>query len=327
MLGGTHDTRASVYRRLASLENAGIPLLQSVDKVVSSGGAGARMLSEVQERLTAGDDPGDAFVGAAAISPLEGRLVKAATRSGSLPEVFQQLAEHYEDKAKTLRWMVYSLIYPVFLFHAAVVIPAVPTLFMDANQGGGLSGFLTQTLVPLGIIYAVAVGSVVGFRTFRSGAPAQADALLLRVPLLGGLLRKRALGQSLRVLRTFYTNGVPVLEALEAAAEACPNRSVADQFTRVSDRVATGSTLSAGFALEDGIPAIVSDMISTGETTGELDHMLEKAEHQLKESANQTRGVLIAALSIGAFAVVVILIAVRVIGFYMDYAAKMNSLF
>jgi type IV pilus assembly protein PilC len=324
MLGGTHDTRASVYRRLASLENAGIPLLQSVDKVVSSGGAGARMLGEVQDRLTAGDDPGDAFVGASAISPLEGRLVKAATRSGSLPEVFQQLAEHYEDKAKTVR---YSLIYPTFLFHAAVFIPAVPTLFMDANQGGGMGAFLTQTLVPLGIIYAAGVGGVLGFRTFRTGAPAQADALLLRVPLLGGLLRKRALGQSLRVLRTFYANGVPVLEALEAAAEACPNRSVADQFQRVQDRVATGSTLSAAFALEDDIPSIVCDMVSTGETTGELDHMLEKAEHQLKESANQTRGVLIAALSVGAFAVVVILVAVRVIGFYMDYAAKMNSLF
>lgn len=324
MIGGAQDTRATVYRRLASLENAGIPLLEGIHKVVEAGGPGERMLTQVYDRLCDGEDPGSAFRGASTITPFEGRLVQAASKSGSLAEVFQQLAEHYEDRAKTVRYTVFGLLYPFFLFHAAIFIPAIPTLVTD---GGGVGAFLQQTVLPLGVIYAVTIGGAVFFRAFRQASPAQADALMLKPPVLGTLIRKRAFVAALRVLRTFYANGVSILEALEGAAAACPNQCVGEQFRRVGDRVGSGQTLAEAFALEDGIPPVVSDMVSTGEKTGELDHMLAKAEHTITESANQTRTFLIGAASVGAFAVVVLLIGYRVLSFWLDYADRLNQAF
>lgn len=315
--------RAGVYRRIATLEKAGIGLRQGIERLAGQGGAGAELLGPVRARLVAGKDAAEAFIGAPGFTNFESRLIAAGAKSGNLPDTFIALADHMEERVRTQRTMVMALAYPLFLIHLAVFLPQLKILF---ERDGGLVKYLLWTVVPLGTAWLVVAGSIAGWIAFRKGAPAQADRLLLQVPVLGGVLRDRALAATIRVLRLTYGSGIPLATAVEAAAEACPNRHLAAIFERARPRVAGGEPLSAALVDARELPELVLDMISSGETAGELAELLEKAEQELTASAQHRQKLLIGAATVAVFLFAAAMVALQVISGFLAYTNKINEL-
>lgn len=314
--------RAGVYRRLAAMEKAGIGLRQSLERLAGQGGAGSELLGPVRARLVAGEEAAKAFDGAPGFSPFEARLIAAGARSGNLPETFETLADHMEDRVQARRAFVMGLAYPVFLLHAALFIPQLPVIFQEK---GGFGAYFLRTLGPLVGIYGGIGLSAFLLIGWRRGSPVVVDRLLLAIPIAGGILRDRAIASTLRVLRLSYASGIPLATAVEAAAEACPNRYLAQAFERARPRVAGGEPLSAALADARDIPEVVHDMVGSGETAGELAELLEKAEQQLEASARHRRTLLIGALSVAAFLFAALMVALQVLSFWMGYVGQINE--
>ena len=317
------SARAGVYRRLATMEKAGIPLRQSLERLSDQGGPAASLLRPVRGRLEAGKDAAEAFVGAPGFSPFEGRLIAAGAKSGNLPDTFEALAAHMEERVRVRRGMVLALAYPLFLVHLAVFLPSLKILF---EPKGGLGKYLLYTVVPLGTAYVAVITAAILFVGWRRADPERVDMLLLRIPALGGLLRDRALAAALRVLRLSYGSGITLATALDATAEACPNRHLAAIFARARLRVAKGEPLSAALADAKDLPPDVFDMISSGETAGELAELLEKSEQALNASAEHRTRLLLGALTGVAFLLAALLVALQVISGFMSYVNTINEL-
>jgi general secretion pathway protein F len=321
LLGFEDVERASLWRRLSAMERAGIPVQTSIGRLIEQGGAGARALGPVAECLKDGVGIGEAFKGAPAISQLEQRLIDAGSRGGRLVEVMDELGAHFEDRAAVKRALVAGLAYPVFLVHAAIVLPSIPLLVSD-----GVGAFFMAVLTPLAIAYAVIAMLVLGWRALRSANPRAADGLVLSIPLVGAVAGKRALSSSLDVLRLLYASGVPILEAVEAAASACPNAAVGERFVRIRARMGSGESLAQAFSGERDMPTQVLDLVTTGETSGRLDDLLGRAARALDDEAKLARRALIAGLGVMAFLVGAGIVAYKVISFWAGYFGKINDL-
>jgi type II secretory pathway component PulF len=302
------------------MEKAGIPIQTSIGRLIEQGGGG-RALVPVAERLTDGVGLGEAIKASREMSSLEQRLVDAGSRGGRLPEVFDELGAHFEDRAAVKRALVFGLAYPVFLVHAAVILPNVPVLVP-----AGVTGFLTAVLTPLLIAYATIAALILVWGAARSANPRAADGLILSIPLFGAVAGKRALSTSLDVMRLLYASGVPILEAVEAAASACPNAAVGERFVRIRARMVAGESLGQAFTGERDMPTQVLDLVTTGETSGRLDDLLDRAARTLDDEAKLARRALIAGLGVMAFLVAAGMVAYKVISFWSGYFGKINEL-
>lgn len=318
LLGFEDVERASLWRRFSAMERAGIPIQVSLERLLEQGGA-ARVLASVKADLTEGLGIGEAFGRADGLTELERRLIGAGSKGGRLPEVLDDLAAHFEDRASVKRGLVAGLAYPVFLMHAAVVLPSLSLIISD-----GLGAFALAVLTPLVVAYALVGGLVLGWSALRASSPLSADRLLLSIPVLGGVVRKRALTTSLDVLRLLYASGVPALEASESAAAACPNAEVARWFHRIHQALVDGMSLGQAFAAEASMPANVVDLVTTGETSGALDDLLGRAARQLEEESKLARRALIVAAGVAAFFVGAAVVAWKIFSFWSGYYEGIN---
>lgn len=317
ILGSGDVARAALWRGVAAMERAGIPIQQSIARAVEQGGVGDALLRTVRHDLEEGLGIEEAFARAPFLEELERRLIAAGARSGKLPDVLEDLAAHFEDRAATKRALAMSVAYPVFLLHAAVVLPSLPVLVT-----GGVPAFLAAVLVPLGIAYAVALALVLGLRALRRANRRAADGLLLAIPVLGGLLRKRALATALHVLRLLYASGISVVDAVDAAAAACPNAVVGDVFARARARMVDGMTIAQAFVAEPSLPPSVQGMIATGAASGALDDLLGRAARALDDEAKLARSALVAVLGVLVFLLAAGLVGYKVFSFYSDLYGK-----
>src|SRR5690606_15855137 len=107
---------------------------------------------------------------------------------GSLPEGFTQLAELFEARAALKQKVAMGLCYPLLLLHVAVFLPSLGTLV-----GSGVAAYAQETVLPLGALYAVVAGLVIGARALERAHPALAGRLRAAIPGIGGLVRDRGL--------------------------------------------------------------------------------------------------------------------------------------
>ncbi|MCO5168769.1 MAG: type II secretion system F family protein [Planctomycetes bacterium] len=321
LLGFDDVQRASLWRRLSAMERAGIPIQVSVGRLVDQGGEGLA-LTAVRADLAEGLGMDEAFGRAGALSPLERRLIGAATKGGRLPEVLDDLAEHFDDRAATKRALVASLAYPVFLMHAAVFFPSLPVLVTD-----GLLAFIAAVLLPIAAVYGVIGAVVLGWRALRAADPLAADRRLLALPVAGAVVHKRALATSLNVLRLLHASGVPAFEALEAAGAACPNAEVGRAFDRVREALGQGLSMGQAFAGEPLFPPEVVDVITTGETSGQLDDLLLRATRRLEDEAKLARRALIVVAGLATFSLAAGLVAWKIFSFWSGYLDAIRKAF
>ncbi len=302
---------AMLTRQLATLVQSGLPLeeaLLAVSEQTESPRVKSILLgvrSKVMEGHTLADGLADF---PRAFPELYRATVSAGEQSGYLDAVLERLADYTEGRQVLRQKVQHAMIYPIVLTVLAMlivsgmlvyVVPKVVGVF--ANTGRELPA-LTQGLISLsdflrdyGLALLVAAGLAFWAlrRLLRQPGPrATADSFLLRVPLVGRLVRGANTARFTRTLSILVGSGVPVLEALRISAEVVTSAPMREAVEVSAARVREGAPIGKSLGASGQFPPICIHLISSGEASGELETMLGRA------AANQEREMdgLIAAL-------------------------------
>ncbi|HOP07343.1 MAG TPA: type II secretion system F family protein [candidate division Zixibacteria bacterium] len=282
-------------RQFATMIGAGLPMVQCLE--ILSAQTESRELAKVIGQVKDGVQGGATLSEALARHPkifdqLYTNMVEAGEVGGALDAILVRLAVYREKADKLIRKVKGAMIYPsVVAFVAAAVTIGMLTFIVPvfAKMFSGLGSELPKpTQIVLGIsnflqanfLYLMAgfIGLVVGLFWWRK-TPAGAlniDKTLLKMPVLGNLVRKSAVARFTRTLATLLSSGVSILEALEITAKTAGNLVISNAINKSVMAIAEGDTITGPLKESGVFPPMVTQMISVGEKTGGLDEMLNK---------------------------------------------------
>jgi type IV pilus assembly protein PilC len=219
-------------------------------------------------------------------------MVAAGEAGGILDTILKRLAIYIEKNVKLKGQVKAAMIYPTAVLTIAGLVVAVilwkviPTF---AQLFAGLGAELplptrvviwaSNTFVTvLPFLVVGIIGAVFGLRAFYTtyGGRRTIDGFMLRLPILGMILRKIAVARFCRTLSTLMASGVPILDGLEITARTAGNAIIEDAIMVTRQSIERGETVAAPLEKTRVFPAMVTQMISVGETTGALDAMLSK---------------------------------------------------
>ena len=282
-------------RQFSTMINAGLPLVQAM--TILSEQSENKTLAGIMRKVVFDVESGNTVADALskhpqAFSGLYVNMVAAGEAGGILDTILMRLATFMEKNDALIRKVKGAMIYPgVIMSVAAIaitvllifVIPVFENLFTSAGLAlplptrivMGASRFLkSYWWMVLGTIGA----AVFMFRRYRatSNGRLQVDRMLLKVPVLGDVLRKSAVSRFTRTLGTLVSSGVSILDGLEITAKTAGNRVVHDAIMESRASIAGGDTIAQPLKKSGVFPPMVISMISVGEQTGGLDEMLSK---------------------------------------------------
>ena len=299
------DDLAIFARQLATLVDAGIPIVGGLEAVADQ--MENKALRDVVRQAKAAVEGGTNLTAAIAkqsaiFSPLFVSMVKAGEASGHLAEVLQRLATYLEKSAALQRKIQSACVYPAIVVAMAVlittllmlnVIPAFKEIFTSLNVELPLptriliavSDFMVQGFIPgLGVLI---LGIFLVRRALRTVAGQRwRDRLLLRLVLVGPIVRKVAVAKFARTLSTLVRSGVEILAALEIVSETAGNQVVADAVLQARTSVREGENLAGPLTASGVFPPMVIRMIAVGEQTGRLEDMLTKVAEFYEEQVD-----------------------------------------
>jgi type IV pilus assembly protein PilC len=298
-IGSGVSTRdlAIFTRQFATMINAGLPLVQCLDilsKQTEKEDFRA-VIAQTMRDVEAGTTLAEALAkkeNNKVFDELFVNMVEAGEAGGILDDILQRLATFIEKAEALKRKIQGAMVYPAVVMTVACLATAFMLIFiiptfarMFTAFGGdlplptkivmGLSSFLrSYWWVMLGGIIA----SIVMLRRYYSteNGHMQIDKLLLRVPVLGDVIRKGAVARFTRTLGTLISSGVPILTGLEITARTAGNRVVQEAIMAARASIREGETISAPLKQSNVFPPMVVQMISVGEETGALDDMLTR---------------------------------------------------
>lgn len=282
-------------RQFSTMIDAGLPLVQGLTILAdqSSNITFKRALKEITRDVEGGASLGEAMGKHPKIfDRLFVNLISAGEVGGILDTILQRLASHIEKAEKLKSRIKGAMTYPIIVIAIAVVVISVILIFvipvfeeMFAGAGSALP-VPTQIVVSLSrflkgnVLYMVGALIVIGFafRQYRKSKRGrkQTDAISLKLPIVGMLLKKVAVARFTRTLGTMISSGVPILDALEVVAGTSGNVILEEVILDVRSSIAEGQTIAEPLSESEIFPGMVVQMISVGEATGSLDAMLDK---------------------------------------------------
>jgi type IV pilus assembly protein PilC len=283
-------------RQLATMMKAGVPLLQAFDIVGKghSNPAVAKLLGDIKADVETGSSLSTSFRKYPLyFDNLFCNLVGAGEQAGILDTLLDRLAT-YKEKIMAIKSKVKSaLVYPISILVVAFVIvviimifviPAFKTLF--EGFGADLPGptLVVMAISDFFVSYWWAIFASIGgglwffFYTWKRSEKMQntMDRLMLKLPILGDIIRKATIARFSRTLSTMFSAGVPLVEALDSVAGAAGNRVYHDATKRIQSEISTGTSLTVAMQNANVFPNMVLQMTAIGEESGALDSMLSK---------------------------------------------------
>ncbi len=302
-------------RQFSVMIDAGLPLVQCLEIMASQqeNKGFAKALAGVRSSVESGSTLANALRQYPKIfDDLYTNMVEAGETGGILDTILQRLSGHIEKAVKLKRAVQSALIYPcsvvgiaggVILLLMWQVVPVFKNLF--AGLGVDLP---LPTRIVIGISNAVAsfawimiilgAAGIWGLKRWYAtpGGRWAIDSLLLKLPLLGNLMRKIAVAMFTRTLGTLITSGVPMLEALEITARTSGNAVVEKAILEVRKAIEGGRTIVDPLRETGVFPNMVVQMIGVGEQTGALDAMLQKVADFYEDEVDAAVGDLLTAM-------------------------------
>jgi type IV pilus assembly protein PilC len=225
--------------------------------------------------------------------PLYYNMVEAGETGGILDTILQRLSTYIEKNVKLKRAVRSALIYPVSVLGIAgmvitlllwKVVPIFVTLFngldvdlpMPTRIVIGLSNFVGSIYGLLIFVFFIGAGIAIKFWYGTPAGRMAIDRLMLKVPVIGPVLRKIAVARFTRTLGTLISSGVPILEGLDITARTSGNAVVEKAIADTRKAVEAGRSLVDPLKETDVFPGMVTQMIGVGEQTGAMDAMLQK---------------------------------------------------
>ena len=287
---------AVFMRQLATMMNAGVPLVQAFD-IIGKGHENPSMMElvmSVKNDVESGSNLADSLAKHPLyFDDLVCNLVEAGEAAGVLDTLLDKIAT-YKEKTESLKSKIKkAMTYPAAVIVVAVIVTAILLIFVVPQFEALFSGFgadlpaFTQMVVGLSRFMQEWWWAVLGLLGGSIYAGLQAkkrsrafnhflDKTLLRVPVIGIILHKAAIARYARTLSTMFSAGVPLVEALESVAGATGNIVYSDAVLQMRDNVATGQQLQLAMSQTGLFPNMVVQMVAIGEESGALDTMLSK---------------------------------------------------
>jgi len=287
---------AIMTRQLATLVGAGLPLVQCLTALTEqvSHPRLKNVIAEVRELVNEGSSFAEALAQYPRIfSEFYVNMVQAGEQSGALELVLGRLADFTESQSQLRNQVFFAMLYPVIIFIIGagvmvfmftVVIPKLSVIFEQTHQTLplitrimiGLSGFIRQFLW---LIILLLIGGYYGFQKWKKSASGreQWDRWILKIPLLGGLIQKLAIARFARTLSTLLTSGIPVLKSFSIVERIVNNSIIARAIAQAKENITEGASIAGPLKASGVFPPFLIQMIASGEQSGELEFLLEKA--------------------------------------------------
>ena len=318
-----------------TLIKAGIPILKALD-LLADRAASPRLrpvLSEVRRQVREGAALSEAMDQQGVFHKVYTTSVLAGEKSGNLSGVLDHYISYQRVTTGLRKKLVTTLIYPIFLICAAViivsylvasVIPKFALLYSDMNVNlpAPTRFLLTLTITYrpflLGGVAALiltAAGVFLWSRSEKGGLAV--DRLRMKLPLVGETWIKFQVAQFCRTLSTLQAGGTPLVQAMETAGGSIGNRLVSSSITRAAQQVREGQSLHAGLASTGLMPELALEMIEVGEASGALAPMLGSVAEFYEEEVNNRLANLVAVIEPVILIFMAIFIAFILISLYL----------
>jgi general secretion pathway protein F len=314
--GGWSHTELTLFtRQLATLARSGLPLDEALAAVAQQ--AEQKNVKRVTLGVRSGVIEGHTLAQAlgefpSVFPPLFRATIEAGEQSGKLDGVLERLADYVERRQVLQQKVLVAAIYPIFLivFSIAIVtalltyvVPKIVAVFADLDAQLPL---LTRALIALsdflreyglGLLVLLAAGLVVFSQAMRNDDfKRRIHRLTLRLPLIGRLIRSNNTGRFTRTLGILFGSGVPILDAMRIGAQVVSNLPMRDAIETATLRVREGAAVNKSLAESGLFPPITLHLIASGEASGRLDEMLDRAAEQQERDVETLVGAVMAAL-------------------------------
>src|SRR5882672_10174540 len=295
--GGVDSKELAIFtRQFSVMIDAGLPLVQCLEILAGQqeNKTFQKVLTNTREMVEGGSTLSAAMKASPKVfDPLYTNMVEAGETGGILDTILQRLSTYIEKSVALQRAVKSAMVYPVGVLTVAggviilllwKVVPIFATLF--AGLGVELP-LPTRIVIALSnfigsyfglLIVVAAVGSIIGLKVWY-GTPQgrfALDTVILKLPVLGILMRKIAVARFTRTLGTLISSGVPILEGLDITARTAGNAVVERALLKVRRALEEGKSLTEPLKESDVFPGMVTQMIGVGEQTGAMDAMLQK---------------------------------------------------
>jgi type IV pilus assembly protein PilC len=345
--GGVDAKELAIFtRQFSVMIDAGLPLVQCLEilasqqenKVFQKVLAGTRAAVEGGSTLSASMRQYDKVFDALYVN-----LVEAGETGGILDTILQRLSAYIEKNVKLKRAVKSALVYPIVVLSVAAavivlllwkVVPIFATLFaglgvtlpLPTRIVIGASNFIGSIFGLLILVFII--GGVIGLKVWY-GTPVgkmAIDRTLLKLPMIGILLRKIAVARFTRTLGTLISSGVPILEALDITARTAGNAVIEKALLEVRKALEAGRNLSDPLKDTNVFPGMVTQMIGVGEQTGAMDAMLQKIADFYEDEVDAAVKDLLAAMEPAMIVVLGLVVGGIVISMYLPLFSLIGQL-
>ncbi len=343
--GGVKTRDVVIFtRQFATMINAGLPLVQALDILAQQ--TENKVLAETTRQVVYDVESGQTLADALrkhpkAFSDLYVNMVAAGEAGGILDTILQRLAEFLEKNDAIIRKVKGAMVYPGVIMSVAViavavllifVIPTFQTMFASVQLELplptriviGMSHLLTSYWwLILGVIGLTIFGIARYYKT--PGGRLQIDSLLLKMPVLGDVLRKSAVSRFTRTLGTLVSSGVSILDGLEITARTAGNMVIHNAVMESRQSIAGGDTIAAPLQRSKVFPPMVISMIAVGEQTGGLDEMLSKIADFYDEEVDAAVSTLLSLMEPVMIVVLGVIVGGMVVAMYLPIFDMVNA--
>ncbi len=283
-------------RQFATMIDAGLPLVQALEILAkqTENKTLAKTITDIKNDVEGGSTYADALKKHPRIfTELYANMVAAGEAGGILDTILNRLSQYIEKAMKLKRQVKAAMIYPSVIVSVAVIVvwvimvKVIPTFAAMFNQFKGVLPMPTKIIIRLSnflggvgglMVFAGIIGIIVFLVFIRRTETGKKviDTILLKLPVVGILVRKVGVAKFTRTLGTLVGSGVPILDGLDITAKTAGNKVIEKAVYEVRQAVTEGKTLAEPLAQTKVFPPMVTQMIGVGESTGAVDNMLNK---------------------------------------------------
>ncbi|WP_435104224.1 type II secretion system inner membrane protein GspF [Arhodomonas sp. AD133] len=300
-------------RQLATLVGSGTPLEESLRAVSrqSERQSVRNLVTGVRARVVEGHTLADGLAEFPRVfNELYRATVAAGEQTGHLDTVLERLADYVEKRQQMRQRIQQALIYPIALVIISIgvvsllltyVVPKVTRVFADTGQ---TLPMLTRGLIATSdflrawgpLLLVAVIGIAIGFAASmrREGFRRRVHAVLLRLPLIGRLTRSLNTARFARTFSILMGSGVPVLEGLRISAGVIANLPMREAVSGAASRIREGTAIARALENSGQFPPMTVHLVASGEGSGNLEGMLERAAHSQEREIDGLIGTLLA---------------------------------
>lgn len=296
--------------QMEMLMRAGVPILTALGDMRDTAASteGQLLSAGLYERIQSGETLAAAMGKYPGIfSEVVVNLVSSGEVTGSLPEVLRELVRalkwQHEIAAQTKKMLMYpafamTVISVVVIFIMMYVVPQLTTFLLSMEQGVPIQ---TRALIWVSDLFLkywwalialppLLIAGIVALAQVNPGVRHFLHFLVLRIPIIGEVLKKIILARLTDTFALMYGTGIPVLDGLGHCRKVSGNLVIQGAIGRVIERIASGTSISSSFAAERLFPVLVIRMLQVGESSGALDESLKNVSYFYTREINESIG-------------------------------------